>query len=250
MTTADEIETAARRLFEARRTCRPLASLSPPRLGAAADAYAIQRRVADALGPVGAFKTGRKTRDEPLILAPVQASTVRPSPARFGRDELRLFGVELEVAFRIESTLPAPEAPGFADAARAAVRPLPAIEVVDSRLADHESADPLWKLADDQLNGGLVVGEPLTDGAMPLERLHARLEVDGEPVFDRVAEVPGGDAFEIFLACARTIGEHCGGLQPGRFVTTGSLTGLRFVDFGTTVTGTIDGLGAVRVTFA
>jgi 2-keto-4-pentenoate hydratase len=43
------------------------------------------------------------------------------------------------------------------------------------------------------------------------------------------------------------IGEHCGGLQPGQIVITGSLHPLTYVLPGTSVVGHIEGLGDVSV---
>ena len=63
-----------------------------------AAAYRIQDAVTRGLGPVGAFKTGRKSADETPIMAPILADRVRHSPARFSRSELGLVGIELEVA--------------------------------------------------------------------------------------------------------------------------------------------------------
>jgi 2-keto-4-pentenoate hydratase len=215
-----------------------------------AAAYRIQDAVAGALGPVGAFKTGRTSADETPIMAPIPADRVRRGPALFSRSELDLVGIELEVAFRVDRALPDPSDVDFAERARGCVSPLTVIEVVDTRLADCESADPLWKLADNQINAGVVHGEPVGDWrGMDLSRVAARLEVAGETVFDGISAVPGGDAFDIFCAFARLVGDHCGGLQPGHLVTTGSVTGLRFIEFGQSVHGQIEGLGAVRVNF-
>jgi len=215
-----------------------------------ATAYRIQEAVTGALGPVGAFKTSRKSADDTPIMAPILADRVRRSPARFSRSELDLVGLELEVAFRVDRALPEPSDADFADRARGCVSPVVAIEVVDSRLTDHESADPLWNLADNQINAGLVYGEPVGDWmGMDLSRVAANVEVAGETIFDGIAAVPGGDAFDIFCAFARLVGDHCGGLQPGHLVTTGSVSGLRFIEFGQPVHGQIEGLGAVRVDF-
>ena len=216
-----------------------------------AAAYRIQSAVTGALGPVGAFKTGRKSVDETPIMAPILANRVRHSPARFLRSELDLVGIELELAFRVDSALPNPAAADFAERMRSCVSPLVAIEVVDTRLADHQSADPLWKLSDNQINGGLVFGDAVDDWrGMDLSRITASLWVDDETIIDGAVSVPGGDAFDVFCAFARLVENHCGGLQPGHLVTTGSVSGMRFVEFGQSVHGRIEGLGAVSVDIA
>lgn len=212
-----------------------------------ADAYAVHRAVIAELGPVGAFKTS-KTEDGIQIMAPIPASGVRPSGATFTADELVLAGIELEIAFRVEQPLPPPEAPDFIDRLRRAVVAVPAIEVVDTRLAFHATCDDLTKLADNQFNAGLVVGAPLTDWQElnltdPDHTFHA-----GETIISAGAgKVPGGSAFASLAAFVGIVGDHCGGLRPGQYVTTGALSGLHWIDKGRHVSGRIDGLGPVEV---
>ena len=217
------------------------------------EAYQVQACVALRLGEaggIGAWKTGRKSPADAPIMAPIFASAVRPSPAVFRRGELRLIGIELEVAFRVDKPLPPVDSMEFQSGAAECVSPLVAIEVVDSRIADYDAAGPLWKLADNQINGGLVVGEPKARrSGFNISSFEARLAFDGNPRFSGRADAPGGPPFETFCAFARGLGAHCGGLQVGQFVTTGSLTGLLFVEPGTRVTGEIAGLGEVDVRF-
>jgi 2-keto-4-pentenoate hydratase len=251
MTDNRKLRRIADRLLRARAGAR-LMSGETPASGPAdrAQAYEVQRLVASRLGPVGAFKTGRRSPDEEPIMAPIPAAMVRASPARFGPGELNLIGLELEVAFLVHRALPGADDPRFAERARACVFPLAAIEIIDSRLADYEAAGALWKLADHQVNGGFVHGAPVGDwDDIDLATLDARLEIDGETVLDGPATVPGGDAFDIFCAFARTVGSHCGGLVPGQYVTTGTLTGVRFIEPGRRVAGHIAGLGSVTVGF-
>jgi 2-keto-4-pentenoate hydratase len=214
-----------------------------------AAAYRIQRAVTGSLGAVGGFKTGRASPDAPSIMAPILAERIRYSPAQYSRDEMDLVGIELEVAFHVDRELPDPADPGFADEARQCISPAAVIEMVDTRLADHENADPLWKLADNQINAGLVFSDPIAQWAdLDLTHVAAKLQVADQIVFDGTSAVPGGNAFGVFCAFARLVGEHCGGLRPGQWVTTGSVTaGLRFIGHGEPVIGTIKGLGEVRV---
>ena len=240
----------AQALIEARRSGRKLGIGDiGGGLPDAAAAYRVQAQVARAVGPVAAWKTGRKAPGAEQTMAPIFAGTVRSSPASFGADELWLIGVELEVAFRIDAPLPPLDA-DFEQRARGCVSMLAAIEVVDTRLADHEAAGPVVKLADNQINAGLVVGAPRRDwqGLDPAE-FDARLTFGAETVVDGPRPVPGGDAFATFCAFARMVGGHCGGLQVGQYVTTGSLNGLPFIQRGTSVRAHVAGLGEVAVDF-
>jgi 2-keto-4-pentenoate hydratase len=253
---ADELARIADKLVRARADGRALAGddlTGGPR--DRREAYQVQSMVWAHLGPVAAFKTGRKAPDETPIMAPIAGDRVRASPAVFRPGELRLIGIELEVAFLVHDALPDADAADFAERARRCVSALAAIEIVDSRLADMEAADPLWKLADNQCSGGFVYGEPVRDWArewaqVGLKTVAARLEIDDEVVMDGAADVPGGDAFETFCAFARSVGRHCGGLVPGQYVTTGTVSGLRFLEAGQRVKGCIDGLGCVEAAFS
>ena len=242
----------ADKLLEARKSGRTISG-ETPETGPASieEAYAVQRLVAERLGAVGAFKTGRKSPDETPIMAPVPAGMVRASPARFGPGELRLIGIELEVAFQVRTPLPRADDPRFAELARPCVSPLAAIEIIDSRLEDFETAGNLWKLADAQVNGGFVYGEPVRDWeTLDLSTLEVRLDVDGITLVEGPADIPGGDPFDVFCAFARLVGDHCGGLAPGHYVTTGTLTPMRFIEPGRQVTGHVAGLGTVSAGFA
>ena len=228
--------------------------ITPAELGGVptdkATAYRTQELVTDALGPVGGFKTARKPGEAEQIAAPIYASSIKPSPAVFSAAEIDSIGIELEIGFRINRALPDPADPDFEAKVRDSVSPVAVIEVCDTRLADLASATPLQKLAGNQLNGGLVVGEPLRDwDGFDMSQVTAKLVFGSKTVLDGPAAVPAGDAFQTLLGLVRQLGNHCGGLQPGQYVITGSVNGLPFIDRGVPVTAQIDGLGELRVEF-
>jgi len=66
-------------------------------------------------------------------------------------------------------------------------------------------------------------------------------------LLDGATEVPGGSALGTLHALHRAIGDHCGGLQPGQVVITGTIHPLTYVTGDIEVRGEITGLGAVSV---
>lgn len=217
------------------------------------DAHDIQASVvADLRMPIGGWKVGRWDADAPLFYAPVRADLIRSAPDTRQHSETRLRGLELEIAFRIDGPLPAKDTPDFLDRLAAVVTPMPAFEVVDSRLADPQAAGPLWRLADFQLNAGLILGEPLTKGGWKPEdfaKPTVRLSVDGKDVAHGPATLNTRTPFIMLADLVRDC-RHCGGVQPGHVVTTGSFTGLNFFAAGSTLTGLIEGMAPLTMTFA
>jgi 2-keto-4-pentenoate hydratase len=217
-----------------------------------ADAYAIQAGAMAQLGPVGGWKIGRPASHQPSVFAPIPAAAIRTSPVAWPQAESRLRGVELEIAFRIDGPLPSPAAADFMQQLAAIVTPLPVFEILDSRLSDPQNASAAWKLADMQINAGLVCGAPLPGAWQAADFVNpaARLEADGEMLVDGPVTTPGGSPFDLLAELVRICGDHCGGLRPGQIVTTGAFTGMRFFRPGATVTGRIAGSAVLAVTFA
>ncbi len=214
------------------------------------DAYAVQSVVMRALGANGGFKTGRPDPAGQNVMAPIPVTNIRPSPAYYAASEMRLYGIELEIAFRIDQELPKPHQPDYDARLRAAVSAVPAIEMVDTRFADHDEISELIKLSDNQSGFGLVVGRPVKDFAgLNVTDPAISFMVDGQQIGSTAGQIPGdADAFQVFKNFLEVVGDHCGGLEPGMYVTTGALSGLFWTEKGVTVTGGIAGLGEVAVT--
>ncbi|MBY6142200.1 2-keto-4-pentenoate hydratase [Leisingera daeponensis] len=233
------------------RTGGPKTGLSVEHSGplSAGQAYQAQEALAQRFGPVGAFKVACKP-GQPVIMAPIYAADIRPSGHSFPTPKGEQIGIELEIGFRILRPLPQPSTAEYRQRLRDCVSLVPVIEVVLTRLEDAEAASPMLRLADNQLNGGLVVGPERADWQdLNLTQATATLDFGGTRVLDGTVPVPGGDAFESFCKLAEMTGSHCGGLQPGHVAITGSLNGLPYIDAGTTVKGCIEGLGEVSVSF-
>lgn len=220
-------------------------------LSGAAEAYAVQALVAAKVGAVGAWKVGAAAPEAEPIYAPIFADLVHASPARLDGAAFHERGIEAEIAYRLGRDLPVRGEPYTrAEVVEAVAAVLPAIEIVDSRLAGFEQQDAWWKLADNQVNGALVVGPALADWERidPLTQ-PVRLMVDGEVVAAGEGGNTAGDPLRLLVWMANHVGGHCGGLRAGQIVTTGSLTGVRFVEPGAHVVAELAGLGTAEITF-
>lgn len=220
----------------------------PPYEIDSAMAFTVQARVAARLGPVGGFKYASRP-GAPAIMAPIQAAQVLPSGATFDSGG-RPVAVELEVGFRLNAAPPPVDAADFEARLREIVTPVAAIELVQTRLDAEAVKDDMMKLADHQLNSGLVVGQAGVWDGSPLTEVTAHLQFDGETVLDGPITLPFGEAFTCLTGLARMVGDHCGGLKAGDVVITGSLNGLPWLNAPTQVQGRIAGIGEVAITLA
>jgi 2-keto-4-pentenoate hydratase len=243
---------AAASLIDARR--RNVQTALPP-VASEADAYAIQDAVAaswTAAGDrIGAWKAGAPNATTTPSASPIAASTVRPSPVSLPAVRFHVIGVEAELAYRFERDLPARNRPYTTDEVLAAVASMHvAIEVCDTRLAGWKTADAYTKLADNQLNAALVVGDPV-QGWRQVAYAGQRCEliVDGKVEKDTT----GSHALVDPTPLLPWIVAHCiarnAPLRAGDIVTTGSWNGMVFVEPGASVVVRFPGLGEAKVDF-
>lgn len=210
------------------------------------EAYRIQADVAERVGTIGGFKTARKP-GAPSIMAPIFACDIVTSGAQVAVKDM--LGVELEVGFEIVEDCPENIADLSLSNLARFLRPVAVIELVDTRVQDLFAGDGIVKLADNQINAGLVVGSVLTNwSGSDFGTLTARMQAGTDVVLEGEATVPGGSALQTFASFARQIDDHCGGLKRGQIVITGSLHPLVYYPMGTLVEGWIAGIGAVSVT--
>jgi len=245
----DQVEEAARLLCLARGG-EPLAELPADcRPQSDADAYQIQDAVIRRLGEtVGGWKIGVASPTTAAFCAPIFARMIRPSPAAYAARELRLIGIEGEIAFRLGRDLPPRLAPYEAADVTAGATLHPAIEVVDCRFVDPRSLARPLMLADNYANGGLVWGAAAPGWEqLDLSRTEIWVTEDGKPFADSsigAARDPVA-ALVDFANLMRTRG----GAKAGTFITTGSWTGMVFTRHGAKISADFGSLGRVDIAF-
>lgn len=245
----DLVEEAARLLCAARAgtpvhelpaSCRPQSD---------ADAYQIQDAVTNQLGhAIGGWKVGAASPAAAAFCAPIYTGMIRSSPAAYDAAELRLLGIEAELAFRLGGDL-APRAAAYNRVEVIAGATLhPVIEVVDSRYADFRSLDRASILADNFSNGGLVYGAAVANWeGLDLGRTTITVTEDGEPFADS-SRGAARDPIAALVDFANLMRER-GGVKAGTIVTTGSWTGMVFTRRGACVVADFGPLGRVEVSF-
>lgn len=172
-----------------------------------------------------------------------------PDGWEIGRKQLIQPKAEAEVAFVLDRDLDQ-ERLTIADVLRAVAFALPAIEVVDSRIAD-------WKIgildtiADNASSGLYVLGAtPKKLDALDLRAAGMVMESAGEPISVGAGAACLGDPLTAMLWLAKTMARVGRPLKAGDTVLSGALGPMATVKWGDVVEARIEGLGSVRAAFA
>ncbi|WP_420402262.1 2-keto-4-pentenoate hydratase [Nisaea sp.] len=254
---SDKTARTAARLHAAFQNGAPIADIPEGDAPATQqEAFAIQDAVFALLGHTpGAWKVGGSPGTEPTA-APIAASKLYSSGQVLAPEAHRNFGVEAELAFRLDRDLPARDVPYTAEDLRAAVASLiVTMEIVESRLRDWPKVDPLWALMDFQANDSLVLGTemPVPD-ALDIPNQPVRVLFDGKVAFEDTGSFKGGDPFTLMAWLANHVPERTGsetgrGLKAGDVITTGSWNGVSFAGRGVAARIEFPGLGEAEMRF-
>ncbi|MCU1489582.1 MAG: 2-oxopent-4-enoate hydratase [Acidimicrobiaceae bacterium] len=261
MIDAEEVGRLAALLAAAERDVRPIPPLTAATAGFSSDdAYRVQlanveRRLASGERLVGA-KVGLTAKvmqdqlgvDEPdfghLFDSMVHRSGVRLEAARYCAPR-----VELELAFVLGAELRGPNC-SLEDVVAATERVVPALELIDSRIAD-------WKIrladtvADNASSAGVVLGSGgVAPDALDLSRVEARLWKGGALAAEGRSDAVLGNPALAVAWVADQWARLGSVLQPGWVVMPGSCTAAVAVATGDEVVAELDGVGRVEVAFA
>jgi 2-keto-4-pentenoate hydratase len=232
---ADAVDRAAAILETARHEVRRIASLPDDvRPRSLADAYAIADRLAERLGwPLAGWYCGctnvtlqrRLGLGEP-VYGRLFAPLVHRSPAVLSQAALTPVVLECEFGFRLSRDLPRRSAPytqGEVSEAIATVHPC--IEVVAGHLEDWIANYAFDGVADNAVDGGLVVGIGVpfhTD--LNLRNVPVRLKIDGALAREGVGADVLGDPVAALTWLANARSRDGDGLRAGDLHNTGTAT--------------------------
>jgi 2-keto-4-pentenoate hydratase len=259
MLTEEQRAKLADRLWAAERERAPIPPLTEtdPGIGVV-DAYEIQlvniRRRLAAGGAVRGHKVGLSSKvmqhmmgvDEPDYGHLLADMALRPDEP-VAADRYCYPRVEVEVGFVLGADLPG-EGCTEADVLAATERVVPAIELIDSRIADWriKLADTI---ADNASSAGYVIGDGVPPGDLDLTAIDATLHRDGELVAAGRSDAVLGDPVLAVAWLARKVASFGVRLHAGHVVLPGSCTRAIDVTRGQTFTAEFSELGSVSLTF-
>lgn len=241
-----------------RRPVRPLVELFEG-IGAQ-DAYEIQLlNIRHRVHSAGARVTGHKVG----LSSPVMQAMMGVDEPDYGHllDAMELYEdvpvpaaaycaprVEAEVGFVLGADLPG-EGCTAADVLAATERVVPALELIDSRIAD-------WRItiadtiADNASSAGYVIGAGVDPREVDLKAVEATLTSGGELLASGRSDAVLGDPAESVAWLARTVARFGVPLRKGHLVLPGSCTRAVDVTAGRTYTAEFTGLGSVSLSFS
>jgi 2-keto-4-pentenoate hydratase len=211
-----------------------------------ADSYRVQDLLMGTLGHACGWKVGLAKPDAEPYCAPLPASRRLENGGVYKRYD-GVARLEAELGLRLGRDVPAEAADlGRAECAELIDAIVPTIEILESRLVEPQAGDALWKLADLQANGGVILGEPAPWSKQDLGRVSLAINADGsQPPTD--AAHPFGDPLDLFCWVVRHVSRHRGGLRRGDVVITGSYCGIITLESPQHFTATFPEYGAASV---
>ncbi|WP_433286674.1 2-keto-4-pentenoate hydratase [Pseudonocardia sp. CA-142604] len=233
-TSRDVVLVAAERLLDARASVTPCAPVRDVLGAADVDAaYAVQELVLERRTAAGRRLVGRKIGlTTPAVQAqlgvdqpdfgPILDTMVRADGEHVHRAEFLQPRVEGEVAFVLGADLDDPHST-VVDVLRATDFLLPAIEIVDSRIAGWDIAIT-DTIADDASSGAVVLGTtPVSPRGLDLTEVALALEHDGELVSSGVGAACLGSPARAVTWLARESARRGRPLRAGEVVLSGAL---------------------------
>lgn len=256
--TPHDADRTAEILLTARRTLTPIPhlpeALRPRTLD---EAYAVQDRMAAALGHIAGWKVGASKPGTTPFFAPMPASGgFFTSGSHVAADGRRMRGVEAEIAFLIGRDLPPRATPYSREEVTAAIASAhPVIELLESAYVDPFAvfaADRPSMMADLQITGGFAYGAAHAGWQdRDLAGESVTVKIDGEKRFEGTASNPAGtDLLGLVTWLANDGSARTGGLKAGQWITTGSWSGWTPAHAGAKAEVRFSNFGVVELTFA
>jgi 2-keto-4-pentenoate hydratase len=223
-------------------------------LGAAAPqteagAFAVQTEVLKRLGGrIGGWKCAAPP-GKPTSAAMLDAAGIRPAPLHWPVPAGGQIGIETEIAFRLGRGFPKRATPyTLAEIQDGIAAAFPVVEMVSSRYVDTTKVTLAEAMADSISHAGLVLGAEVPGWRdMDLASLTVKQTCGGTVQVEKVGGNPSGDPFTPLVWLANYLPSVGLALEAGQVVTTGSCTGLLYVDGHQRVTGGFAGFGEVVI---
>lgn len=262
--TVDQQHEAAQFIAEHRLSNRPLPSLAVAIKPLDVDSGYVLQDLANellslaGLGDIAGHKVGATNpilQQRLCIPHPVAgkvfATTVHQRSAALNHGNYVRPGVECEVVAQIGRDLPARAQPYSRAEVEAAIAACAiGMEIIDDRYVDVKALGAPILIADNALDAGVVIGEPIAEWrALNLPALAATTAINGKIVGRGSGADVMGDPINVVVWLANDLARRGLGLTVGEFVFTGSMVDIAWVEVGDHVVTSVAELGSVDCVF-
>jgi 2-keto-4-pentenoate hydratase len=250
---------AIQQILAARRMRGAFPSLGEEKPSDEAAGYALQRRLAEAMGevPPAGFKIGATTKAMQTYLGLsgpcagfTQGANLHERHGDFRLADYRAPGVECEIGLRLRQDIVCGthSREALADAIE---QVFPAIEVVDQRYDDFVALGAPSLIADQVFHAGGVTGAPASGWAgLDLPAARGRITINGQVRGEGVgADLLGHPLDALAWLAGSGAAQVFGGLRAGQIVFLGSITPPIWLDAPSEVIVSFDLLGEVTARF-
>lgn len=256
----EAVTRAATFLLTARSEHRHLAALPEDcRPATVEDGYRVQQTLAREWGlALGGWKVACTAADQQRLLKVSEPFCGRifvpflfTSPVELLAGNFHGLGLEAEFAFLLDRDLPGKRRPyTVKDVTKAVATMYPALEIVSPRYQSWLEVGAPSLVADNAVNGGLVVGVGIDKWKrFDLAAQAVRLEINGEVVAKGKGAKVLGHPLNALVWLANHRVEAGDPLLAGQTITTGTCTGIVFAQPGDEVRADFGEIGEVRIKF-
>ena len=182
------------------------------------------------------------------IAGTVFAGRPHASPAVIAAAPFVRLGVESEIAVQLGEPLPNPAELDTNVVFACLSQVCAAFELIDDGNADYAALDAVSMIADNAWNAGLVLGPP--SPAKDFAHLKDRAGVlfrNGEELGRGNSNEAMGDPLQVIVWLARHLAARGAHLQPGQWISTGSIVTTKFAAAGERYRFEVEGLAAVEL---
>jgi 2-keto-4-pentenoate hydratase len=185
--------------------------------------------------------------DQP-IAGTIYAGRLHASQASIAMAPHLRLSVESEIAVQVGQALPVFGELNPTSALACLSQVCAAFEMIDDSDADYKMLDAVSLIADNSWNAGLVLGPPTpAKNFSTLKNRAGVLYRDGEVLDQGNSSDVMGDPLQVIVWLARHLAARGHALQPGQWITTGSIVTTKFVKSGERYRFEVKGLAAVEV---
>ncbi|MBU6468285.1 MAG: hypothetical protein KGQ44_03965 [Betaproteobacteria bacterium] len=214
------------------------------------EAYHVQGELLQLLNDhSAAWKVGSGNDEHKVFAAPIPSQWLFNNGSHLSLSDYSLIGIELEFAFRLNNIDSINQSFSLEQLEPHITEVAAAIEVVSTRLCHWPDLPAYLKVADLQSNGALIIGDAIAyTSTLNYSLPKISIQNNHTEQSGLIGKNPAGDPRLLLPSLIDQQKQQRRKITHTDWITTGSLSGIYFIDYVSNITGTIEGLPSVNLT--